>query len=74
MNGHEEERFQKFLREAVPPVEADSEPARDLWPTVLRSLSEQSTKPGLFDLALLVGLAGLVVIFPSAIPIFLYYL
>ncbi len=73
--------MKKLLHEALPPVKDDAEPGRDLWPDVLRRLVADTASSGWawlngawFDGALLAGLVGLVAIFPSAIPVFLYYL
>ena len=77
MNTHDEDRLKKLLQQALPPVELES--GRDLWPAVLRRLDAKAAAPASpgwawFDGALLAGLVGLVAIFPTAIPIFLYYL
>jgi hypothetical protein len=81
MNTHDEERMKNLLRQSLPPVEADAGPERDLWPEMLRRLDVETASSGWagfsipwFDGALLAGLVGLVAIFPSAIPVFLYYL
>jgi hypothetical protein len=79
MNAHDEERMKKLLRQALPPVEGDAGPGRDLWPEVLRRLDARVAAPASpawawFDGALLAGLVGLAAIFPTAIPVFLYYL
>ncbi len=74
MNGHDEDRLKNLLREALPPVECEPEPSRDLWPAVLKRLDEKPARPPWFDWALLGGLIGLAAFFPSAIPVFLYYL
>ena len=84
MNAHDQERMKNLLRRALPPAEGDDGPARDLWPDVLRRLNEKTAVPASsgwacfnsfwFDGALLDGLVGLAAIFPSAIPVFLYYL
>lgn len=73
MNRDEKERMGKLLQEALPRVNADAEPARDLWPAVLHRLDERQTMPWL-DVALAGGLVALVALFPAAIPVFLYYL
>jgi hypothetical protein len=71
MNG-EDERLKQLLREALPRVEGEPEPERDLWPAVLRRMDE---RPGAWlDLALLGGLVGMAALFPAAIPVFLYYM
>jgi hypothetical protein len=79
MNEHdqnhlEEDRIRKLLQQALPPIEAKPEPRRDLWPAVLKRLDEKQAAAPWFDWALLAGLVGLVAFFPSAIPVFLYYL
>ncbi len=76
MNTHDEEHMKKLLRQSLPPVKGDAGPGRDLWPDVLRRLDTETASSGWawFDGALLAGLVGLVAIFPTAIPVFLYYL
>jgi hypothetical protein len=82
MNAYDEERMKKLLRQSLPPVKGDG-PVRDLWPDVLRRLDAKSvvsaTLSGArgwawFDGALLAGFVALIAIFPSVIPLFLYYL
>ena len=84
MNQHDRDRMKKLLREALPPVDADTEPERDLWPAMLRRLDKDSAESlstgrirfnwAWFDGALAAGLALLIVSFPAAIPLLLYYL
>ncbi len=86
MNAHpekriDEDRIKQLLKQALPPVEADAEPTRDLWPSVLRRLDAESAAeaPGSlrqnwFDWALLAGLIVFAASFPATIPVFLYYL
>jgi hypothetical protein len=81
MSAHEEERLNQLLKQAVPAVEPDAEPARDLWPDVLKRLAEEPAhEPAIrsrwmwFDAALLAGLAVMGISFPAAIPLLLYYL
>jgi hypothetical protein len=82
MNAHDQNRMKELLKEALPPVAADAEPERDLWPAVLRRLDEDAVTPRRatfqsvpwFDWALLGGLAVFTVSFPATIPVFLYYL
>jgi hypothetical protein len=73
-NPQEEDHIKKLLHQALPPIEAESGPRRDLWPAVLKRLDEKQAAPPWFDWALLAGLVGLVAFFPAAIPVFLYYL
>src|ERR1035438_2772700 len=46
MNANDEDRIKELLRQAMPPVGAEAEPAPepniDLWPAVLRRLDTQS--------------------------------
>jgi hypothetical protein len=74
MNEKDDDRLKKLLREALPPIEGESEPARDLWPDLLRRMDEKPATTPWFDWALLAGLVGLAAFFPTAIPVFLYYL
>jgi len=79
MSRHDEERMKQTLRAVLPPVEAEAEPGRDLWPAVLRRLDEERAVPVgsrwvWFDGALLAGLAILAVAFPASIPLLVYYL
>lgn len=77
MNAHDENRIKNLLKQALPPVELNAEPERDLWPAVLRRLDEDTTQRkavSWIDWALLGGLAVFAVSFPATIPVFLYYL
>ncbi|MGC1460571.1 MAG: hypothetical protein WA802_00130 [Terracidiphilus sp.] len=79
MSAHDEDRIKNLLRQALPPIEAKTEPALDLWPAMLRRLDTKSTaQPGSrwvwFDWALAAGLAVIAVSFPASIPLLLYYL
>ena len=74
----DEERMKELLREALPPLGEDQEPTTDLWPAMLRRLDTRQAESlsgwVWFDGALLVGLVGAVALFPTAIPVLLYYL
>lgn len=74
MNTHDQDRMKKLLQQALPPVESDPEPGRDLWPGVLVRLDARPATVPWFDWALLAGLAALAAFFPASIPLFLYYL
>jgi hypothetical protein len=79
MNAHDEDRIKKLLQQALPPVESDPEPGRDLWPAMLRRLDARQAAPpqffwAWFDAALLAGLAVFAAFVPASIPVFLYYL
>jgi hypothetical protein len=76
-------RIKELLRQSLPPVVPDAEPARDLWPAVLRRLDTEPTsalpqsfpqKLSWFDWALIAGLIVFAASFPATIPVFLYYL
>jgi hypothetical protein len=81
MNAHDEDRIKKLLKQALPPVSPQAEPARDLWPAVLRRLDADAAPSRAisfsmpwFDWALLGGLVVFAAAFPATIPVFLYYL
>jgi hypothetical protein len=83
MNQYDENRIKEMLKQALPPVASNAEPARDLWPAVLRRLDVAPTrvlprslpqKPPWFDWALIAGLIVFVASFPATIPVILYYL
>jgi hypothetical protein len=82
MNKSQQDRLKNLLRTAIPRLHHELEPARDLWPAVLRRLDETpEPSPGLlsrpipwFDWVLAGGLAIFVVAFPATIPLLLYYL
>jgi hypothetical protein len=81
MNEQDEDQMKKLLREALPPVENDDGPERDLWPAMLRRLDAkpaESARTGLnwawIDGALAAGLVAVVLSFPASIPLLLYYL
>jgi hypothetical protein len=81
MTEHEKGPMKKLLQQALPPVNADAEPPRDLWPAMLRRLDEDTATPmqsgfnwAWFDRALAAGLALLIASFPASIPLLLYYL
>ncbi|MGD0628790.1 MAG: hypothetical protein ABR987_05530 [Terracidiphilus sp.] len=75
MNAHdqEEDRMKELLQQSVPPL-GEHEPARDLWPTMLHRLDRKPAATPWFDWALLAGLVGIAALFPTAIPVLLYYL
>jgi len=81
MTEHDQDRLKKLLQRALPPADTDAEPSRDLWPFILRRLGEDPVAPvqsgfnwAWFDGALAAGLLLLIVSFPAAIPVLLYYL
>jgi hypothetical protein len=74
MNAQDDERIKVLLKQALPRVDLDAVPARDLWPSTLRRLDAHAAALPWFDWALLAGLIALVAAFPAAIPVVLYYL
>jgi len=79
MNEQEQDGMKKLLQQALPPIADDAEEQRDLWPAMLRCMD---AKPAAlpqslslwFDGALMAGIVGVVAVFPSSIPLLLYYL
>jgi hypothetical protein len=74
MKPNEQDRMKKLLQQALPRVEGDPEPGRDLWTGVLGRLDARPEAPPWYDWVLLAGLAALATFFPASIPLFLYYL
>lgn len=75
-NEENDKEIKILLKQAVAPVK-DTELRRDLWPQMLRKLSEQPalaiTVPW-FDWALAAILGAVLVFFPGSIPALLYHL
>jgi len=79
MNTNDQDRMKKLLQQALPPIDGDpdsgrDDSGRDLWPAVLKRLDARPAMPPWFDWALLAGLVGAAALFPTAIPVLLYYL
>ena len=79
MSAHDEERIQQLLKQALPPIEDDARPQRDLWPAMLRRLDAKPAPLSQsrwiwFDWALVASLAIVAVSFPASVPLLLYYL
>jgi len=68
----EAERMKEVLKAAMPRIADDAEPARDLWPDVLRRLDREPMRIPWFDWALVGGLVALAAAFPAAIPVLAY--
>lgn len=73
MNEQNDNEIQKLLKRSIPPV-ADTELRRDLWPEMLKKLSEQPVRVPWFDWALAAILSALLIVFPEVIPALLYHL
>jgi hypothetical protein len=81
MNNDDQNRMKKLLQQALPPVEGNAEPRRDLWPAMLRRLDARPAaavwagfNSAWFDGALAAGLVALIAFSPASIPVILYYL
>lgn len=74
MNTTDQDRMKRLLREALPLIDGEPECSHDLWPSVLKRLDAKPAMPPWFDWALLAGLVGVAALFPTAIPVLLYYL
>jgi len=70
----EPERIEELLKDALPRIDGDAEPSRDLWPDLLKRMDSEPVRVPWFDWALATGLFALIAVFPGAIPVFLYYL
>lgn len=74
-------RIKELLKESLVPLGERPEPARDLWPAMLRRLDEEPMPRPLataavpwFDWALAVAVLAVLVASPGLIPVLLYYL
>jgi hypothetical protein len=76
VNEQDQERIKQLLKETMQPItgQVGLELRRDLWPAMLRRLEARRAKVPWFDWALLAAVAALLVLFPGAIPVFLYHL
>jgi len=71
---NDQEGCADLLRKVLPPVPQDAEAGRDLWPAVLARMQSAHADSHWFDRVLLAALIVLMVIFPTSISLFLYYL
>lgn len=84
MNKEEQNRISKLLQQALPKIEGDPEPDRNLWPRLQQRIgSGQAVRLpshwswrqwGWFDWALLAGVCGFAGFLPALIPVLLYAL
>jgi hypothetical protein len=78
----QQDALQQLLRGAVPAVDEDVVPVRDLWPLVRRRIElgeaegERSAAVAVpwYDWALAAGVLAVVVVSPVSLPVLLYYL
>jgi hypothetical protein len=73
MNEQNDKETQELLKHSIAPV-ADTELRRDLWPEMLKKLSQQPVRVPWLDWALAAILGALLIVFPGAIPALLYHL
>jgi hypothetical protein len=85
MTNRKNDPIRTLLQQALPAVGEDREPAHDLWPEMHRRLAQEHALPSdgppaprtavpWFDWVLAAGVAAVVIAFPAAIPVLLYYL
>ena len=70
---NEDDDLKRLLKAALPPV-ADAEPRRDLWPELRRRVDGEPAGFAWLDWLLAAGAAAWLLLFPTAIPAFLYHL
>lgn len=67
-----------LLQSAMPRMEGEPEPDRDLWPAMLQRMDRENAgkvaKVPWFDWALAGGLLAFAAVVPRTIPVILYYL
>jgi hypothetical protein len=73
MNPQNDKELREFLKQAIAPV-TNTELRRDLWPEMLKKLSQQPVRVPWFDWALAAILSAVLLLFPAAIPALLYHL
>ena len=76
MNESEDERIRQLLKSALPRI-ANAEPARDLWPDMLKRIeagAESRVRFGLLDWVIAGLAASSVFLFPGMLPAVLYHL
>jgi hypothetical protein len=71
--------MKQLLKQSMPPIDRDAAQERDLWPAMLlrmnaKSAASSQSLPIWFDWAVLAGLIAVIAVFPSSIPLLLYYL
>lgn len=68
----DDRELQHFLKQGVPP--ADAELKRDLWPAMLRRMDKSERRVPWFDWVLLGALTACLLFVPRMIPMLLYHL
>jgi len=73
MNEQNDKEIRDLLKRSIAPI-TDTELRRDLWPDMLKKLSQQPVRVPWFDWALAAILSALLFVFPGTIPALLYHL
>jgi hypothetical protein len=73
MNEQNDKEIEELLKRSIAPI-GDTELRRDLWPEMLKKLSQQPVRVPWFDWALAAILGALLIVFPGVIPALLYHL
>jgi len=73
MNEQNDKEISDLLKRSIAPI-TDTELRRDLWPDMLKKLSQQPVRVPWFDWALAAILSALLFVFPGTIPALLYHL
>ena len=73
MKENEVGEMKSFLQNALPPIQ-DAELQRDLWPSMLHYLEQQTTRVPWMDWALLAGVGATIFLVPGILPALLYHL
>jgi hypothetical protein len=73
MKPPDDERIEKILREAIPPLGRNAL-QRDLWPQMRQRLEVRSFTVSWFDWSLIAACLIWLVVFPEVIPALVYHL
>ena len=72
MNENEQKRIEQLLKKTLLPTNAELR--RDLWPAMLKKMSDPRVRVPWFDWLLAALAATVLIFFPGAIPALLYHL
>ena len=72
MNGNDDRKLSELLKAGVTSVR--TEPARDLWPEMLRRMDRVPRRVPWFDWVLAAAAVGCLILFPQLIPALLNHL
>ena len=78
VKNREEVGVEELLKRAMPRLDGEPEPDRDLWPAMLNRMDSENAGSAArvpwFDWALAGGLLAFAAVVPRTIPVILYYL